>query len=94
MGKQALIFYLFLVAGTFWIPRLFRSRLGIAGFALAYLFISLVVYGLAEGNIGTAYRHRTEFVWLLFIPGAAYLTDRLKRWRRQRFAVEQGGSRR
>jgi len=41
----------------------------------------LFVYALTEGNIGTAYRHRGEFVWvvvLLAVLGAKTLVDRRK----------------
>jgi hypothetical protein len=41
----------------------------------------LVVYALTEGNIGTAYRHRGEFVWvviLLAMLGANALLEKRK----------------
>ncbi len=32
------------------------------------LFVGLTtMWGLAEGNFGTAFRHRTEFVWIVFL---------------------------
>jgi hypothetical protein len=41
----------------------------------------LVMYALTEGNIGTAYRHRGEFVWVVAILGSSGL-DRLVARRR------------
>ena len=40
---------------------------------------SLLMYALAEGNIGTAYRHRGEFVWVIALMAAAGVT-----WFRER----------
>lgn len=40
---------------------------------------SLLVYGLAEGNLGTAFRHRGEFIWvviLLAVIGAFVVAER------------------
>lgn len=34
----------------------------------------LLVYALAEGNFGTAYRHRGEVIWVAFLMGTAGLT--------------------
>ena len=83
---ENLIFYLFLIAGVAGIRAMGRSRLGMARFVLAYIFVSLTAYGLTSGNVGTAYRHRMQFVWLLFIPGSVYLgllfsvwVDKIKR---------------
>ncbi len=40
----------------------------------------LVMYGLTEGNLGTAYRHRGEFVWVVALL-AAVGAERLAVWR-------------
>lgn len=41
---------------------------------------TLLVYALAEGNLGTAYRHRGEFVWALAVMAAAGLRS-MADWR-------------
>jgi hypothetical protein len=43
----------------------------------------IAMWGLIEGNFGTAFRHRTEFVWLVFVFGAGGL-DSLKSSLRKR----------
>lgn len=47
----------------------------------------LLVYALTEGNVGTAYRHRGEFVWvvaLLAVIGLKHAGPRLSKWMRDR----------
>ena len=73
---ENLIFYLFLAAGVAGIRAMGHSRLGMSRFILAYILVSLAAYGLTSGNVGTAYRHRMQFIWLLFIPGSVYLASR------------------
>jgi len=51
-------------------------------FLFAYLLISLFVYGVTEGNLGTAYRHRMQFLWILYIPGCVFLENLLP-WQRE-----------
>lgn len=56
-----------------------RRRLLTLAFALLVGAGMLLVYALAEGNIGTAYRHRGEFVWVVALFagfGLEYLLDR------------------
>jgi hypothetical protein len=43
----------------------------------------LFVYALAEGNVGTAFRHRGEFVWVVALLAALGLR-RVAEWRKQR----------
>lgn len=46
---------------------------------LAFLAAGVVVYGLVEGNAGTALRHRAQFTWILFVlagPALAALVAR------------------
>jgi hypothetical protein len=43
----------------------------------------LFVYALTEGNIGTAFRHRGEFVWVVALLAALGLR-RVAEWRKQR----------
>lgn len=42
-----------------------KGRLIVMGYPLLYGGGALLVYALAEGNVGTAYRHRSEFVWVI-----------------------------
>ncbi len=43
----------------------------------------LAMYGLTEGNLGTAYRHRGELVWVVALL-AALGAERIGRWRHER----------
>jgi hypothetical protein len=62
-----------------WYPVLLLALLGLAG-ALRALRVTLfpllfgggvmLVYALVEGNVGTAYRHRGEFVWVVALLAA------------------------
>jgi hypothetical protein len=44
---------------------------------------SAAMWALVEGNFGTAYRHRGEFVWVVALLAAAGAAD-LRRWQLQR----------
>jgi hypothetical protein len=48
-----------------------------------FLWIGLAsMWGLVEGNLGTAFRHRTEFVWIIFLfagIGIQKISDDLKK---------------
>ncbi|MDQ3677323.1 MAG: hypothetical protein M3401_11060, partial [Actinomycetota bacterium] len=46
----------------------------------------LMMYGLTEGNLGTAYRHRGEFVWVVALL-AAIGAERIAAWRSERRQV-------
>jgi len=77
---ENLIFYVFLIAGAFWLPYFYRARFEMAHFIVIYIFLSIFMYGLLQGNIGTGYRHRMQFIWILFIPGAAFFAGYIDRW--------------
>jgi hypothetical protein len=75
-----------------WYPLLLLALVGIAAIGrhrrtLAFPVIAggaiLVMYGLTEGNLGTAYRHRGEFVWVVALL-AALGAERIAAWRRER----------
>jgi hypothetical protein len=51
----------------------------------------LVMYGLTEGNLGTAYRHRGEIVWVVALL-AALGAERLGRLRQARAGVGDSAS--
>jgi hypothetical protein len=59
-----------------WYPALFFAVFAIARrrkwpmellFAVILWFGLASMWGLVEGNLGTAFRHRTEFVWIVFL---------------------------
>lgn len=47
-----------------------RRHLAMLAFPLLVLAGTAVMYGLTEGNLGTAYRHRGEFVWSVALLAA------------------------
>lgn len=79
-----------------WYPLLLLALVGAATIprhrrALAFPVIAggaiLMMYGLTEGNLGTAYRHRGEFVWVVALL-AALGAERIAAWRRERRVVD------
>lgn len=55
------------------------ENLGILGF----LVVGAVAFGLVEANVGTAMRHRTQFVWVFFVfagPVLGRILDRKLWW--------------
>jgi O-antigen ligase len=77
---ENIFLYGLLIFGLISAPLLLRSNRGHARFFLLYLLFSVSVYSLIEGNVGTGYRHRMQFGWIFFIPGAIYLTKSLPGW--------------
>lgn len=80
---EMLIWYPLLVLAAI---GLWRARKNLQALVFPILVAGgmLVVYGLAEGNIGTAYRHRGEITWtivLLAVLGLHYLSERRRRSR-------------
>lgn len=78
-----------------WYPLLLLALVGAVTIArhrrtLAFPVIAggaiLVMYGLTEGNLGTAYRHRGEFVWVVALL-AALGAERITAWRQERRRV-------
>jgi hypothetical protein len=58
-----------------------RRRIPVLAFPLLTGGAILMMYGLTEGNLGTAFRHRGEFVWIVLLLATLGL-ERL--WRRRR----------
>jgi hypothetical protein len=65
---------------VFWYPILLlalgglltlRGRLRYMAFPVLVGAATAVMYGVTEGNVGTAYRHRGEFVWVAALLAAA-----------------------
>jgi hypothetical protein len=87
-GRRRRRFALARVEALAWYPLVALALFGLGGAwrrrqALAFPILSgcavLVMYGLTEGNLGTAYRHRGELVWavvLLATLGAERLVHR------------------
>lgn len=60
-------------------------------FALIVLLVfgTIGVYALAEGNLGTAFRHRGEAVWAVALLACAFLDQRARR-RGEALVVDEG----
>jgi len=71
---ENLVFYGFLIFCALWVIALPRLEFHGIRFVLLFFGVSALAHGIIEVNVGTAYRHRMQFIWLAFIPGAAYLT--------------------
>lgn len=74
-----------------WYPLLLLAALGVlklarkpeARFPLLAAAGVLVMYGLSEGNLGTAFRHRGEVVWVVSMAAVAGMSSvRSRRSRR------------
>ena len=76
---ENLVFYVLFSAGLCWLPLFPRAHLSKSKFILIYLLLSIMVYGVVQSNVGTGYRHRMQFIWLLYIPGAAFLSFHLRK---------------
>lgn len=75
---ESLLWYPLLAVAVVGLFRAFR-KLRVTLYPLLAGGAIMVVYGLTEGNIGTAHRHRGEFVWvvaLLVAIGIAHLLSR------------------
>jgi hypothetical protein len=92
---EALAWYPLVVLALLGLPGAWRRRR-----VLAFPILSggavLVMYGLTEGNLGTAYRHRGELVWalaLLATLGAERLVRHRQDSTRARLAEREGSAR-
>ncbi len=82
---EALVWYPLLLLALVGITAIRRHRRTLAFPVLAGGAI-LMMYGLTEGNLGTAYRHRGEFVWVVALL-AAIGAERIAAWRSERRRV-------
>ena len=80
---ENLVFYGFLIFGALWLFGLPRLEFHKIRFVILFFWVSAIAHGLIEVNVGTAYRHRMQFIWLAFIPGAAYITVYFSVWRQK-----------
>jgi hypothetical protein len=79
--------------GVIWYPLLLLALFGLLGArrhldVLAFPIIigagTLVMWSLVEGNLGTAYRHRGEFTWVVCVLAGLGGEQLLDRWRVRR----------
>jgi hypothetical protein len=63
---ETLIWYPLLILAIVGLPGAFKE-LEVMAFPLLAGGGVLLMYALAEGNLGTAYRHRGEFVWVVIV---------------------------
>ena len=81
---EVLLWYA-LVPFTLWGMRhVFHERGRVAILVAAVLLAVMLSYALVEGNFGTAYRHRSQVMPLLFVFTAAGLMDARVRWLERR----------
>lgn len=82
---EHLVWYPLLVLAAYGI--LSNRRRDVVMSFMTLLSVGLVImWGLVEGNFGTAFRHRTEFVWIFFVLASMGINDlREKHKRRRRF---------
>ncbi len=79
---ETIVWYPLLLLALVGLSTAFRHRRTLAFPVLAGGAI-LAMYGLTEGNLGTAYRHRGEFVWMVAVL-AALGAERIVTWRHER----------
>ncbi len=68
-GIEALLWYALLALAIIGMTTL-RGRLRYMAFPLLAGSATALMYGVTEGNVGTAYRHRGEFVWVVALLAA------------------------
>jgi hypothetical protein len=78
-----------------WYPLLLFAAIGLStawahrrvlAFPILVAGVLVVTYGLTEGNLGTAYRHRGEVVWVVVLLAVLGM-ERVWRWRRRGLAA-------
>jgi hypothetical protein len=79
---ETLIWYPLVLLALLGVPGVWRHRRVLA-FPVLCCGAILTMYGLTEGNLGTAYRHRGEVVWIVVLFATLGL-ERLVAWRRAR----------
>lgn len=79
--ESGLLWYPLLVLALLGLP-LTRSRRSALAFPVLAGAGVLVAYALAEGNLGTAYRHRGEFVWVVAVLAAMGAARLWASWRK------------
>jgi hypothetical protein len=85
-AAETLVWYPLLALALLGVTRL-RGRLRFMAFPILVGGATAVMYGLTEGNVGTAYRHRGEFVWVVALLAALAADDIARRRRRSRQAA-------
>lgn len=82
---ETIVWYPLLLLALIGLTAIWRHRRALA-FPVLVGGATLAMYGLTEGNLGTAYRHRGEFVWVVALL-ATVGVERIVAWRRWRRPV-------
>jgi hypothetical protein len=85
---NAIIWYPLLLLGFLGLLTLRPRHLRVMAFPLLAGGAILISYALVEGNLGTAFRHRGEFEWVVALL-AGFGLWRLARWRAERGHLSQ-----
>jgi hypothetical protein len=78
---ETIVWYPMLVLAAIGLVQSVRRRLETVVFPIVVGGGTLVMWGLIEGNIGTAYRHRGEFAWvvcILAVLGGSHVACRVR----------------
>jgi hypothetical protein len=78
---ETIVWYPLLALALIGLSTVWRNRRVLA-FPVVAGGAIMVMYALSEGNLGTAYRHRGEFVWVIALL-AALGAERIAVWRRR-----------
>jgi hypothetical protein len=81
-GLESLLWYPILVLAAIGLVGV-RRHLRVLAFPLLVLGATALMYALTEGNLGTAYRHRGEFVWVVALVASLGLS-RVAAWSARR----------
>ena len=81
-ATELLVWYPLLVLAAYGLVELRRRRSALVFPVLVGAGVALM-YGLAEGNFGTAYRHRGELVWVVALFAALGTARLVDRWQRR-----------
>lgn len=84
-GAEQLIWYPLLLLGFVGLVGLRRRHLRVMAFPVIAGGTILILYALTEGNVGTAFRHRGEFEWVVAILATLGLAQ-IAAWRSRRRA--------
>lgn len=76
--QNVFLWYPAVVLSIFGVRRLIPTRTGELLVLLAYLESGVAIYGLVEGNIGPAMRHRSQFQFVVIVLAGIVLAKRTK----------------
>jgi 4-amino-4-deoxy-L-arabinose transferase-like glycosyltransferase len=76
--QNVFLWYPTVVLSIFGVRRLVPKRTGELLILVAYIASGIVIYGLVEGNIGPAMRHRSQFQFVIVVLAGIALANRVK----------------